>query len=131
MGSGSTMGEQSAIETYLRAEVAESDESKTVIFGADQGFHNYLYYSNKLSNAKAISKILVQDQGLGLVNNMGALRDKGLSEWGNGRIVKKTDSEITVYNWDGTVSPVVHQYDRHRELSSWWHKNKIGDFNRQ
>jgi len=129
--SGSTMGEQSAIDAYLRAEVAESDESKTVIFGADQGFHNYLYYSNKLANTKAISRILVQDQGLGFVNNMGALRDKKLHEWGNGRIVEKTDSAFTVYNWDGTVSPVVHQYDRHKQLSDWWRKKKVKDFQSQ
>jgi len=130
--SGSTMGEQSAIEAYLRAEVAESDESKTVIFGADQGFHNYLYYSNKMANAKAISKILVQDQGLGIVNNMGALRDKKLSEWGNGKIVEREgNSAVTIYNWDGIVSPVVHQYDRHKDLSEWWHKKKYGDFQKQ
>ena len=129
--SGSTMGEQSAIDAYLRAEVAESDESKTVIFGADQGFHNYLYYSNKLSNAEAISNILVQDQGFGIVNNMGALRDKKLSEWGNGKIVETTKLAVTIYNWDGTVSPVVHQYDRHKELSKWWHKKRMMDFQKQ
>jgi hypothetical protein len=129
--SGSTMGEQSAIDAYLRAEVAESDESKTVIFGADQGFHNYLYYSNKLSNAEAISNILVQDQGLGIVNNMGALRDKKLSEWGNGKIVETTELAVTIYNWDGTVSPVVHQYDRHKELSNWWHKKRMREFQKQ
>jgi len=129
--SGSTMGEQSAIETYLRAEVAESDESKTVIFGADQGFHNYLYYSNKLSNAEAIAKILVQDQGLGIVNNMGALRDKDLSEFGNGKIIQRTPSAITIYNWDGTVSPVVHQYDRFKELGAWWGNEKLEEFQNQ
>ncbi len=130
--SGSTMGEQSSIDAYLRAEVAESDESKTVIFGADQGFHNYLYYSNKLANAKDIGRILVQDQGLGIVNNMGALRDKPLSEWGNGKIVEQTDNNgYTIYNWDGTVSPVVHQYDRHKELSKWFHKVKFEGFKRQ
>eukprot|EP00536_Pseudo-nitzschia_multiseries_P016058 jgi/Psemu1/247285/estExt_Genewise1.C_10120001 len=128
--SGSTMGEQVAVDAYLRAEVAESDESKTVIFGADQGFHNYLYYSNKLGNAKAINQILVQDQGLGIVNNMGALRDKPLSEWGNGKIVEKTDKypENTVYNWDGSISPIVHQYDRHKQLSKWWFNHKLSEF---
>ena len=129
--SGSTMGEQASIESYLRAEVAESDESKTVIFGADQGFHNYLYYSNKMANSFAISKILVQDQGLGIVNNMGALRDKELSEWGNGKMVEKTDTAITIHNWDGTISPVVHQYDRHKPLSTWWHDHKYAEFKTQ
>jgi hypothetical protein len=38
------MGEQVAVSEYLRAMVAESDETKTVLMGADQGFHNFLYY---------------------------------------------------------------------------------------
>jgi hypothetical protein len=42
--SGATMGEQVAVSEYLRAMVAESDETKTVLMGADQGFHNFLYY---------------------------------------------------------------------------------------
>mmetsp|Transcript_9572 Transcript_9572/g.28581 ORF Transcript_9572/g.28581 Transcript_9572/m.28581 type:complete len:526 (-) Transcript_9572:222-1799(-) len=131
--SGSTMGEQLSIDAYLRAEVAESDESKTVIFGADQGFHNYLYYSNKLANAKAINQIIVQDQGLGIVNNMGALRDKSLEEWGNGRIIQDTEEypKNTVFNWDGTISPVVHQYDRHKVLANWWHRRKLEEFEEQ
>jgi hypothetical protein len=42
--SGSTMGEQIALETYLRALVNEWDETDIEMTGADQGFHNYLYY---------------------------------------------------------------------------------------
>jgi hypothetical protein len=42
--SGSTMGEQIALETYLRALVNEWDETDIGMTGADQGFHNYLYY---------------------------------------------------------------------------------------
>ena len=38
--SGSTMGEQIAVETYLRAMVNEHDESHTRMTGSDQGFHN-------------------------------------------------------------------------------------------
>lgn len=41
--SGSTMGEQIAIETYLRAMVNEHDECDVKMTGSDQGFHNYLY----------------------------------------------------------------------------------------
>jgi hypothetical protein len=40
--SGSSMGEQVAVETYLRAQVSESDETGTKLMGADQGFHNFL-----------------------------------------------------------------------------------------
>jgi hypothetical protein len=57
--SGSTMGEQIAIETYLRAMVNEHDECDIKMTGSDQGFHNYLYYSNKLSGASTIREIVV------------------------------------------------------------------------
>ena len=76
--SGSTMGEQVAIETYLRAMVNESDETGTKLMGADQGFHNYLYYSNKLANANSIKSITVFDQGFAIINNLGAMRTKEL-----------------------------------------------------
>jgi hypothetical protein len=134
--SGSTMGEQQAVEAYLRAMVAESDETETVLTGADQGFHNYLYYSNKLSNAVDIREIIVQDQGFGIINNMGALRTKELNEWGNGKIletIKESGNSgkvvaHNVRNWDGTISPVVHQFDRHKVLASWWYKKKAAEY---
>merc|ERR1712232_240626 len=51
---GATMGEKIAIDQYLRAMVAEADETGTVIMGSDQGFHNRLFYSNKLANVDQI-----------------------------------------------------------------------------
>lgn len=112
------MGERMAIETYLRAMVAESDETGTKLMGADQGFHNFLYYSGKLQMATSISKVVVFDQGRGRINNLGAMRTKPLEAWGNGQIVKQfPDGRLEVYNWDGTLSPVVHQFDRHKLLS--------------
>jgi hypothetical protein len=112
--SGATIGEQMALETYLRAMVNEFDETGIVLMGADQGFHNFLYYSGKLRNADRIRSILVFDQGRGIVNNMGAMRTKALEKWGNGRMVVENadDGTRTVLNWDGTPSPVVHQFDR-------------------
>jgi hypothetical protein len=38
--SGSTMGEQVAVETYLRALINEHDEGQVKMAGSDQGFHN-------------------------------------------------------------------------------------------
>jgi hypothetical protein len=61
--SGATMGEQVAMETYVRAMVAEADETGTVIMGSDQGFHNRLHYSGKLIHADKIHGIVVFDQG--------------------------------------------------------------------
>jgi hypothetical protein len=136
--SGATMGEQVALETYIRAMVAESDQTGTVLAGADQGFHNYLYYSHKFQFTETIHSIVVFDQGQGIVNNMGALRTKPLDQWGNGQIVRtvsdpnetnprKKDS-YQVLNWDGTLSPVVHQFDRHPKLSEYFFKIKGGHF---
>jgi len=114
------MGEQVALETYLRAMVTESDETGTKLMGADQGFHNYLYYTNKLANAETIRSIVVFDQGRGAINNLGAMRTKELEEWGNGKILEKhNDTDMVILNWDGTPSPVVHQFDRHKVLSKY------------
>jgi hypothetical protein len=121
------MGEQIALETYLRAMVNEFDETEVKLMGADQGFHNYLYYSGKLINAHKIRSISVFDQGRGIVNNMGAMRTKELSEWGNGNMVQEKEGssdEKVVLNWDGTPSPVVHQFDRFKTLSDYVYKKK-------
>lgn len=116
--SGSTIGNQDAIETYLRAMVTEYDATLCKSKGCDQGFHNYLYYSGKLvavdseSNVEGISKVIVHDQGKGIINNLAALRDKPLSEWGMYDAERKL-----VLNWDGSTSAVAHQYDRDKEVN--------------
>lgn len=113
--SGSTMGEQIALETYLRAMVNEHDECDIRMTGSDQGFHNYLYYSGKLLGATdTIRQIVVWEQGKGAINNLGALRTKPLKEWG---IYNSTSHDV--YQWDGSLSPVAHQFDRDSELHSW------------
>ncbi|GAX18312.1 hypothetical protein FisN_23Hh205 [Fistulifera solaris] len=119
--SGSTMGEQVAVEAYLRAMVNEHDECNIRMTGSDQGFHNYLYYSSKLRNTNAIRRLVVWEQGRGIINNLGALRTQTLSEWG---ILDPVSKEV--YQWDGTISPVVHQWDRDRELHSYiWNKRHV------
>jgi hypothetical protein len=60
---------------------------------------------------------------------MGALRTKPLEEWGNGKITRETigsngKPEYVVLNWDGTIAPVVHQFDRHKQLSEYFFKTK-------
>jgi hypothetical protein len=56
----------------------------------------------------------VSDQGTGIVNNMGAMRTAELEEWGNDKMVQVSGQLTHVLNWDGAVSPVVHQFDRHK-----------------
>jgi hypothetical protein len=113
--SGSTMGEQVAIETYLRALINEHDEGTVRMTGSDQGFHNYLYYSGKLKNAQAISKLVVWEQGHGIINNLGALRTDSFTNWG----IHDPKTNV-IYQWDGqTPSPVVHQWDRDKALHGY------------
>jgi hypothetical protein len=128
------MGEVIALETYLRAMVNEADETQIKLMGADQGFHNYLYYSQKLKNAKTIRSITVQDQGSGLVNTLGAMRTQELHEWGNGKLIETTEnkdgkvSDLKVLNWDGKPSPIVHQFDRHELLTKYWYERKNKEY---
>ena len=130
--SGATMGEQIALETYLRAMVNEFDETEIKLMGADQGFHNYLYYSGKLQHAQRIRSIAVYDQGRGIVNNMGAMRTAELNEWGNGKMVRdEANDEKTILNWDGTPSPVVHQFDRFKPLSEFVYKRKTKELQKE
>jgi hypothetical protein len=109
--SGSTMGEQVAIEAYLRAMVAQFDDTSCKLKGCDQGFHNYLYYSHSLDGVPGIEKIVTFEQGRGIINNLAALRSKPLKEWG------LLDQETKVLNWDKSISPVAHQFDRDDELN--------------
>ena len=124
--SGSTVGNQDAIETYLRAMVAQFDATLCKSKGCDQGFHNYLFYSGKLrttggkrSSVEGISLVFVHDQGKGIINNLAALRTKPLSEWG----LYDVKTEL-VLNWDGTTSVVAHQYDRDKEVNSMVKRKK-------
>src|SRR3569623_1573655 len=87
--SGATMGEQVAMEAYVRSIVAEADDTGTVLTGVDQGFHNFLYYSRKLANVEQIHDIVVLDQGTGIVNNLGAMRTKPLEQWGHGKLLRE------------------------------------------
>lgn len=124
--SGSTMGEAVAIEQYLRAEINEKDETEIRMTGSDQGFHNYLYYTHKLANVDAIRSLTVWIQGRGIINNLGALRKKTLVEWGN---YNTTTHDVT--NWDGTLSPVVHQWDRDKDLHHYLYRTKFRELDEQ
>lgn len=117
--SGSTIGEKVALESYLRAMISEFEETKCKMKGCDQGFHNYLYRMRKLYGAAGISKVVFNEQGEGNVNNLSAMRDKPLTEWG----VFDKDRGV-VLNWDRKLSPVVHQFDRDDELKQFVNKKR-------
>ena len=86
---------------------------KCLSLGIDQGFHNWLVYSGILSR---IMDIAVFKQGEGPINTLGALYPGekallkfNLSEW---RILRGEGNDKKFYNWNGDISPVVHQFDR-------------------
>lgn len=80
--------------------------------GMDQGFHNWLYYSGQLDR---ILDVRVFQQGEGPVNTVGAffgVRRKikwTLEKWG---ILEGKAPKANILNWNGDISPVVHQLDR-------------------
>jgi hypothetical protein len=110
--SGSTMGEQIAIESYLRGMVKQFDDTKCKMKGCDQGFHNYMYYSGGLKNVQGVRDVIVFGQGKGIINNLGVLRSKPLKQWG------LLDEGMKVLNWDKSISPVAHQFDRDGDLNN-------------
>ena len=75
----------------------------------------YLYYSRKLTEAETIDRIVLWDQGRGIINNLGALRTQPLVDW---KIYNRDKNEV--YQWEyKTLSPVVHQWDRDKHLHAW------------
>mmetsp|Transcript_36060 Transcript_36060/g.107845 ORF Transcript_36060/g.107845 Transcript_36060/m.107845 type:complete len:403 (-) Transcript_36060:301-1509(-) len=109
--SGGSIGDQVAMETYLRGMVKQWDDTRCKQKGCDQCYHNYLYYSGLLENAGGISDIFVHKHGEGVFNNLGALRNSTFRT--QGLLQNGTD---LVLNWDGSVAPVAHQFDRDKEL---------------
>jgi hypothetical protein len=85
------------------------DVTNCTVYGCDQGHHNFLISGNQLVGAPNITKIHIFKQGWGIVNtvgllagNKGPLRDLGL--------VDNTTNQVL--NYDGSVSRIIHQYDR-------------------
>ena len=68
--SGSTIGGQPAIYKYLTAMVFQFDATGCLMKGADQGFHNYIYYSNTLRGLGINERVF--KQGEGIINNLAA-----------------------------------------------------------
>ena len=93
--------------------------------GCDQGFHNYLYYEGGLRPYLQSHEcsIRVHKQGDGTVNNLAALRNSPLREQGVLKTIEGhqtnpsvTDNIAVLNNDRSTLSPVVHQFDRDKEL---------------
>ena len=82
--------------------------------GMDQGFHNWLLYSGALDK---YMDVRIFAQGEGPVNTVGGFFGKNkrltysLQEL---RILQGEPPHMSIHNWNGDRSPVVHQLDRFR-----------------
>jgi hypothetical protein len=99
--------------------------------GIDQGFHNYLVHTGALDMFMNVKR---WNQGEGPINTIGAFfGERGvlqmhLREWG---VMRGAAPNITFHNWNGDLSPVVHQVDRFQisyfEGKYWEHIKVISD----
>src|ERR1017187_6496730 len=100
--SGTTFGDTASIHEYLAQMVATIMQARNLakISGGDQGIHNYLLIEKKLK------QVIVHPNRHGPVLTMGGMRAEDY----------QMNNEKLVLNEDGSVPPVLHQYDRLPEL---------------
>lgn len=123
--SGLVLGRKDAIQVYSYLITTQidprmrdvfnstaTDPNNCLRFGVDSGFHNVLLYMNILSNYLDVK---MYQQGEGPVNIVGGYFGDAkilrafLSDW---KIIRGEAPYKYVYNWNGEISPVVHQLDR-------------------
>ncbi|KAI2502662.1 hypothetical protein MHU86_11787 [Fragilaria crotonensis] len=143
--SGTTIGTRDAMMTYLDAMY---DEMKRWISdpkcrfrteGDDQSIHNWLFYNGDLKDAVAVK------HREGVVNTVGVegsnifranekqSKEKGVKNplkepfpgassrtWISSQEFGLTNEDGEFTNLDGTISPVVHQYDRFGPTLKWF-----------
>lgn len=100
---GVTIGDYSSILSYLKTMIDEFLKLPFSIMlksNYDQGIHNKLLYSEQFQNVKKCQPQVDIISTLGLVPFDELLFD----EQGN------------IFNKDGTLSSIIHQYDRHPQL---------------
>ncbi|HEY3673395.1 MAG TPA: hypothetical protein VGN51_20840 [Acidimicrobiia bacterium] len=97
--SGVTCGTREAMLAYLDAMCEEVDQHLPPLGAHDQAIHNWLLYHGGLGEPAIVAN------GYGRVLTMGEQRTVDVAP--DGRVL----------NRDGTVPPVLHQYDRHVDLA--------------
>ncbi len=101
--SGTIMGTPIGFAQLKDEMLSEMSKTSTLQCSArDQGHLNYLYYAHKI-------RATVQKQGYGIVNTVGYDTDEK---------IQKYTSAGAVLQYDGSISPVVHQYDRFQALQN-------------
>jgi hypothetical protein len=143
--SGTTIGTRDAMMTYLETMY---DEMKRWISnpkcrfrteGDDQSIHNWLFYNGDLKDAVAVK------HREGVVNTVGVegsiifrdnekhFKEKGVKDplkepfpgassrtWISSQEFGLTNEDGEFTNLDGTISPIVHQYDRFGPTLKWF-----------
>jgi len=108
---GTTIGTRSAVMEYFKKIIDEIDRLAAIdksFWAADTVVHNYLVYDNQFSNFG------INHNGEGLVSTM---------HHSTKLIFNRTGQLL---NNDGTVVPVIHQYDRCGPMSTVMLKNALG-----
>lgn len=124
--SGTTLGTQRGMQTYLQLMVGEikrrmDDGPGCTSYGVDQGFHQFLLHSIRLGKLKADLQIEVPALWNGPLLTIGTLcvppasRAKSASppdhSWDE-EISRHRDQDGFLLNADGSRAAVVHQIDR-------------------
>jgi len=106
--SGTIMGTPHGFEVLMTAMLSEMEATSQTkgCSARDQGHLNYLYFANKLS-----VPVLVEPRGTGIVNTIGYITPRST-------IGDFLNPNGLVKNTDGSVSSVVHQYDRFPEMKA-------------
>lgn len=104
--SGTTMGTKQGMERYLQLMIDELGRHKRPLGSHDQGAHNFLLRTNRLS------PVTIYHNGESPVLTMGLDAKKMLSQ----------NEEYEILNFNGQVAPVVHQYDRYPSLQEQMNK---------
>jgi hypothetical protein len=122
ISSGAAIGSRDAIIIWSRDMTNQLQEApgravdtRCTSGGIDHSFINWLVYSNKL---RALMRTKLVHQGEGIVNTVGGLRPDTVSANITGSLRefwKILDKQGRILNWNGEVSPVVHQVDHFME----------------
>lgn len=142
--SGTTLGGKVAMESYLRAMVLAFDETLCLTPGCDQGHHNYLLYSGRLLETKEeegggggkqnndnnnggskrrrrIEHIEFVPFAKGTVQTLGLFcnfrKGANANMLASHKMLDTSKNFPTVLNLDGSVAPVLHQFNRCQETN--------------
>ena len=104
---GTPIGFKALYETLFVA-IADTSRIRGCL-SRDQGHVNYIYRMNLLNASNHNVTVLVQPRGQGIVNTVGIVNKTDIKDYFN--------DEGYIVNDDNTISPVVHQLDRHPKYS--------------